>query len=54
MIKNPFNFAIGIFCLLAFVVGIVKGRDISALFMSVLATAVVNIVIGLTCDGGER
>lgn len=46
MIKNPFNFGIGIFCGLCFVVGIINGRDAFTLFISAVATAV-NITIGL-------
>ena len=46
MIKSPLNFAVGIFCGLCFVVGIVEGRDTFTLCVTALATAV-NITIGL-------
>ena len=46
MIKNPLNFAVGIFCVLCFVINIVNGRDIFTLLVFATATAV-NITIGL-------
>ena len=46
MIKNPINFAIGIFCLLCFIVNIVKRRDSFIIYLSAIATAL-NITFGL-------
>ena len=48
MIKKPINFAIGIVCLLCFVINIVNHRDMSTLVITAFA-AVGNIFIGLTC-----
>ena len=47
MIKNKFNFAVGIFCGMCFVMGLVNRKDTFTLFVTALATAV-NITIGLT------
>lgn len=47
MIKKPFNFFIGIFCGMCFVINLVNHRDIYALSITALATAL-NITIGLT------
>jgi hypothetical protein len=46
-IKKPVNFAIGIFCGLCFVINIVNGRDMFALFISAIAASA-NITIGLS------
>ena len=46
-IKKPVYFAIGIFCGLCFVINIVNGRDMLALLITAIATAV-NIAIGLS------
>ena len=46
-IKKPVNFAVGIFCGLSFVINIVNGRDMLALLITAIATAV-NIAIGLS------
>ena len=46
MIKNKINFAVGIFCGMCFVINLVIRRDIYALSITALATAV-NITIGL-------
>ena len=46
MIKNPFNFFVGIFCGMCFVINLVNRRDIYALSITALTTAV-NITIGL-------
>lgn len=47
MIKNPFNFWMGVFCGMCFIAGIALHRDAFVLGMSAFAT-VVNIAIGLT------
>lgn len=47
MIKNKINFAVGIFCGMCFVIGLVKHRDMFTLSITALATAL-NITIGLT------
>ena len=46
-IKKPVNFVIGIICGLCFVINIVNGRDMFALFISAIAASV-NIAIGLS------
>ena len=46
MIKNKFNFAVGIFCGMCFVINLVKNGDMFALSVTALATAI-NITIGL-------
>ncbi len=47
MIKNKINFAIGIFCGMCFVIGLVNHRDVFVLSTTAFATAA-NITIGLT------
>lgn len=47
MIRKPFNFWIGVFCGMCFILGIALHRDMSVLVISAFAT-VVNIAIGLT------
>ena len=47
MIKNKINFAVGIFCGMCFVMGLVNHKDVFVLFTTAVATAV-NITIGLT------
>lgn len=47
MIKNKFNFAVGIFCGMRFVIDLVNHGDIFVLYATAFATAV-NITIGLT------
>ena len=47
MIKNRFNFAVGIFCGMCFAINLVNHRDMFVLFITALATAI-NITIGLT------
>lgn len=46
MIKRPFNFTVGIFCGLCFVINIVNSRDAFDLCICAMAAAA-NIVIGL-------
>ena len=52
MIKNPVNFAIGIFCGICFVINIVNGRDAFVLLISAFATAL-NIMIGI-CGSEDK
>ena len=47
MIKNKFNFTIGIICLVCFISAIVHHRDTFVLMFSAFAAAG-NILIGLT------
>jgi len=46
MIKNPFNFFVGVFCVMCFIVGITLHRDEFTLGISAFL-AVVNLAIGL-------
>ncbi len=46
MIKQPFNFWVGVFCGFCFVVGIAKGRDSFTLCISAFTT-VLNLAIGI-------
>ena len=47
MIKKPSNFAVGIFCLLCFIINIVNHKDMFTLVFSAFVAAG-NITIGLT------
>ena len=47
MIKKPLNFAVGIFCLLCFIISIVNRRDEFVVLLSAFAAAG-NIFIGFT------
>lgn len=44
MIKNKFNFFVGIFCAVCFVVNVVNGRDSFTLGLSACA-AIINLII---------
>ena len=46
MIKNPFNFFVGVFCVMCFIVGIILHRDRFVLEINAFL-AVVNLAIGL-------
>ena len=46
MIKNPFNFFVGVFCAMCFVVGIILHRDGFVLGINAFL-AVLNLAIGL-------
>lgn len=45
-IKHPFNFAVGIFCLLCFVLNVVNSRDTFDIVLTAISAAV-NITFGL-------
>ena len=46
-IKKPVNFALGIYCVLCFVINIVNGRDMFVLLITAIAASA-NIAIGLS------